>query len=157
MFNYFQQTELDLIQRLKLCWFIIKSKSFRPVIKFSNGVEMDLSNRIITLNNPTEIYCKESLTISSEKHLMLNSGQVAEERPGYKYAIWLNSPLNTEGLPYQLVQLVNNKGELVYKEATYDSNGHLIIPQGHLLFDDNVESECLTDEEYNNLKNKSES
>lgn len=146
MLSFYQQTELSLIQRLKLLWFVLKTKSYKPIIKFSNGVEIDLTNNKIILNNPTEILCKENFTITSEKHLLLNSGQDLEERPGYHYSIWLNSPLNTKGQPFRLIEMTNQDGNVVYKEAIYDSNNQLIIPTGYVI-SNNEEVACYIGEE----------
>jgi len=75
-----------------------------PVIRFSNGVEFDLESNRVVLNEPTHIHAKETLRITTDKHLILNSGQiqVPGKPEGYPYGIWENTQLDDNGDPILL-------------------------------------------------------
>lgn len=89
--------------RIKLS-ISVMTGNWTPSIRFNNGVEFDLlSNRII-LNNPTTIHATENFYLTSDKHLIMQSGQsqVPGAPEGYVYSIAQNTELNEEGNPILL-------------------------------------------------------
>jgi hypothetical protein len=105
----------SLLVKIKLCMIIFSRNFYIPSIRFSNGVEIDFEKNRIILNDPTEIVCNDTLKLISKKHLILRSGQgQEEEREGYRYSIWLNSPEDDRGNPLKkpiekLLKNNNNK------------------------------------------------
>jgi len=75
-----------------------------PVIRFANGVEFDLESNRVILTEPTHIHARETLKITTDKHLILNSGQtqVPGKPEGYPYGIWENTQLDENGDPILL-------------------------------------------------------
>lgn len=95
-----KKSKLRLWDRIKLCFMIILNSKYKPKIRFDNNVEIDLSNNKIIFLKPLHIHCNENLTISSSKHIIIDSGKNKEsEREGYNYSIWLNSPKDDKGNP----------------------------------------------------------
>lgn len=92
---------LDLLQRIKLAWSLLRNDNWKPTIRFVNGVELDFASQRVILNKPTEILAKENFKITTRKHLILTSGrkQVPGEREGYTYGIWSNTDLDRDGQP----------------------------------------------------------
>lgn len=128
---YYKKEKLTFLSKIKLI-FSLLFKNFNPVIKFDNGVEFDLKNKKVILNNPLEIKSKENITITSEKHLILNSGKSPEHRPGYYYSIWENSSFDEYGNPIRLhMYFKNNIAYLLPIE--FDNNGNIIAPKGYSL------------------------
>lgn len=136
MVNYFIVRDskfLTFLTKLKLTFMLWFDNGWKPVVKFNNGVELDFQNKKIILREPLEIVSEENIKIKTAKHLMLESGQTPENnRYGYKYSIWFNSPSNENGEPIQLVKVLDQNNNIVLIEAKYDFAGNLIIPKGYL-------------------------
>ncbi len=97
------EKSLSLIEKLKLCLMILISKNFKPTIKFSNGVELDIKNNKIILTKPLHIHCMEDIKLTSDKNVIIESGKKNDpNRPGYNYSIWLNCPKDSNGNPLKL-------------------------------------------------------
>jgi hypothetical protein len=68
-----------------------KEASCPDIIQFANGVIIDVENRRIILPDDFALHTTGNLRLSADKHVIIKSGQGEEERPGYRYSIWLNS------------------------------------------------------------------
>lgn len=103
-FNIIKEKDtLSFIEKLKLCLMILTSKNFKPILRFNNGVEIDLKYNKIILTKPMHLHCTEDITISSEKNIIIDSGKKDDpNRPGYKYSIWLNCNKDSNGNPLKI-------------------------------------------------------
>lgn len=91
---------LSFIEKILLCLLVLTSKSFKPVLRFDDGTEIDFRSNKIILRNTLNIHCKEDIKISSEKNIIIDSGKKYDpERSGYRYSIWLNCPKDEKGNP----------------------------------------------------------
>lgn len=124
---------LGFWSRIKMAWRVLRSPEPAPVIKFQNGVEFDLKNNRVILNNPVQIYSKETILIKSDKHVAIESGKAIDPRTGGKYSIWLNNPLGEDLVPDLLVHVYDQYGNAYDLPAEYDTRGNLIAPEGYSL------------------------
>lgn len=94
--------------RFKLIVAMLR-EDWKPVVRFRNGVELDFSTNSVILNQPTAIHARDNLTITSDKHLMMNSGrrQVEGREPGYVYGFWANTDLDRNGDPILDIPMVD--------------------------------------------------
>lgn len=82
-----------------LAHFFAPLSDLRPVFRL-NGVEIDLNRRLVVVSEPFNLHCTENLKLSSNKHVLLESGQGTEHRrPNYLYSVWINSPTDQYGDP----------------------------------------------------------
>lgn len=89
-----------ILNKIKLCLMILFSEKYKPTIKINNEIEIDFSANKIVFSKPLHIHCKEDITLSSEKNIIINSGRSEDpRRPGYTYGIWLNCPVDENNLP----------------------------------------------------------
>ena len=56
---------------------------------------LDLTNRRIIIPGEFNFHATGNLTLSSDQHVIIKSGQTAEYRAGYVHGIWLN-PIQDE-------------------------------------------------------------
>lgn len=83
---------------------ILFSEKYKPTLKINNEIEIDFSANKIIFSKPLHIHCKEDITLSSEKNIVINSGRSEDpRRPGYTYGIWLNCPVDENNLPLKRI------------------------------------------------------
>jgi len=100
MINVIQKSViLSFFERLTWSIKAFNATKFGTLVKLSNGVMIDLDKKKVIIPSDFELHVEGNLTLSSNKHVMIKSGQTEEERPGYLYSIWLNSDLDEYGLP----------------------------------------------------------
>jgi hypothetical protein len=63
------------------------------------GVVFDIENKRIIITGDFSLHTEGNLRLSSDKHVIIKSGQSEEERTGYVHGIWLNSIEDSEGKP----------------------------------------------------------
>lgn len=68
-------------------------------IQLGNGVILDLDNQKIIIPGDFALHTEGNLRLSSDKHVIIKSGQTEEPRPGYIHGIWLNSEEDQFGQP----------------------------------------------------------
>lgn len=132
MMNFVQHTRVGFLQRLRLAALaFINAPKFGDVIQIGNsGVTLDLRKNKIVLTQETHIHCTENFTISSDKHLMLDSGRNIEgDREGYMNGVWINTDKDHLGRPIQYVTAYDKSGNVVYVELKV-RDGKLWLPDG---------------------------
>ncbi len=70
-----------------------------PIIKLENGILIDLANKHIVIPGEFSLHSQGNFRLSSDQHIIINSGQGYEGREDYRYSIWLNSSLDECGRP----------------------------------------------------------
>lgn len=68
-------------------------------IEIGNGVILDLSNNRLVIPGDFEFHAEGNLRLTSDRHIILKSGQDADRREGYTHSIWLNSEEDENGDP----------------------------------------------------------
>jgi hypothetical protein len=86
-------------QRCYLMYLAFKSKDLTPCIKMKNGIIVDLDNQRLIIPGDFNLHTTGNLRLTSDKHIIIKSGRVPEERPGYVYGIWFNSDEDSDGKP----------------------------------------------------------
>lgn len=103
-------------------------------IVIADSLRIDLTNNTIEFLKPFEIISKHTITIKSDKHVILStSGTPEPERTGYNYSVWLNPELNENNQPVKSEIFFDSNGYMVVMEAKYDEYGSLIVPEGYRL------------------------
>ena len=101
--NYLTTTRISwldrLIQRFHWAMLAFKAPAYDPHIRLKNGVLVDLVNRRIVIPGDFNIHTEGNLKLSADKHVLITSGQDAEERPGYVHGIWFNAAEDQFGRP----------------------------------------------------------
>ena len=104
------------------------------LLHVSDLLTVDVENGVIEIHKPITIRSCENIKIYSDKHVMINtSGTPEDSRPGYDYAIWMNSMIDSNGDPLKSEFFIDNNENLILMEAKYDEEGNLIIPDGYRL------------------------
>lgn len=87
-----------ILRRLESIWnLLIREK---PRISLEDGSVIDFEKGEIVINGDLTLNVKGNLYIKADKHIIINSGREKEkEREGYIYSIWLNSDIDSNGLP----------------------------------------------------------
>lgn len=101
------------------------------ILKINDGVEINLITGKITFTRPTQFHCQENFVISSDKHVIIQSGQhQVPDKPGMTYGVWMNPETDFHNQPILMVQYRNTQtGEIVIRPQAYD-NGRAITPEG---------------------------
>lgn len=133
--GYEDSINIKFIDKIKLAFKLFSNNNWKPKIRFSNGVEIDLDKKEVVLNEPTKLHCKENFELSTEKHLLLSTSQEnEEERTGYKYSVWFNPVLDDKRRPIRYsLYFDENTDEPVIIETHFDKNGNIIAPKGYKL------------------------
>lgn len=89
----------SLLQRLSICYDLLLTRKYSPVIKTANDVLIDLEKRKIIISGDFHMHCTGDLRLSSDKHILLNSGEGYDSTVGERWGIWLNSDTDSRGKP----------------------------------------------------------
>jgi hypothetical protein len=130
--NYFVNTSIKHIPSFK-------EKIFNKILKmiFGKNFQFEYLNGKLVINTPLSIHCTNTISLSSDKHIILSSGRTIEQdRPGYNYGVWLNPDLDKLGRPLQTMVLTNEYGQNWNWTIEFDSNGNIILPSGWFLTTD---------------------
>lgn len=111
----------------------IKERLINKLLKmfFGDDFNFQYSNGKLVINTPLSIHCTNTISLSSDQHIILSSGRKPEfDRPGYTYGVWLNPDLDRLGRPLQTLKLVNDNGQNWNWSVEFDQEGNLILPSG---------------------------
>jgi hypothetical protein len=79
--------------------YIAFTSDLTPCIKMKNGIIVDLDNQRLIIPGDFNLHTTGNLKFSADKHIIIKSGQIPEERPGYVYGVWINSEEDSYGNP----------------------------------------------------------
>src|SRR5690606_16189146 len=79
---------------------------YPPQISLGNGTLLNLENGAIVVSGDLTIHATGSIKFKADQHLVLQSGQTPEERPGYLHSIWLNPEYDSEGRPVEQADIL---------------------------------------------------
>lgn len=79
-------------------------------IQMGNAV-FDLERGVMIVPGDFTIHSTGNLKLKADQHIVIESGQNPEERPGYLNSIWLNPSYDDEGRPVQEPDVI--EGEVV--------------------------------------------
>lgn len=117
--------------RFRLAVLAFKQASnLTPVITLKNGTKVDLESKQIIFEGDTNLHCTGNLTISADKHLMLDTSKLPEEREGYVYSVWFNSDKDNSNRPIRYVEVQNIEHGNIIRIPYRLVNGKLDIPEG---------------------------
>ena len=95
----YQSTWINRIwQRFYLAYSAFTS-DLSPYIRLKNGSIVDLNNQRLIILGDFTLHTTGNLKLTSDKHIILKSGRLPEERAGYTYSIWFNSEEDQFGNP----------------------------------------------------------
>ena len=98
--NYIQVKIQEFTWRCKLAMLaFVQAPSLEPIVKLKDGSYIDLSKKKIVLTGDIHIHCEGNLKLSSDKHILIESGRTKEERNGYLHSIWFNAKEDEQGRP----------------------------------------------------------
>lgn len=98
-FAYATPGWLGLFQRVRLALGILLGwRVLRPVLKFPNGTELDLSAGVVRVRGRLVLHADGDLILESERHVLVRSGVGgARTGDGRRYAVWLNPEIDENG------------------------------------------------------------
>lgn len=82
------------------------------------------------INGELDVHARGNIRLTSDQHIILTSGNTKEDRPGYRYSIWLNPELDNHRRPLQKLTLVNYQGREWDWEIEFSQDGRVMIPKG---------------------------
>lgn len=85
--------------------------------------------REIILEGDFSFHTRGNLTLRSDQHVMIFSGQGEEVRQGYRHGIWLNPLVDPIGRPLQTLTLIRDGHEWEWT-MEFDHRGNVILPDG---------------------------
>lgn len=88
----------SLLQKIMMCWEFLTHET-KPVLKLDNGLLVDIENKRIVIPTDFHIHTEGTLRISSDKHVVINSGDGYDPNIGTRWGIWLNSDVGNDGEP----------------------------------------------------------
>lgn len=95
-----------LLRRISWSIKAFKAPSKQPVLHLGNGVMLNLEHGVVVIDGDFDVCATGNLRLRAEKHLILESGQNQEERPGYLHSIWLNPVYDDAGRPSEDPEIV---------------------------------------------------
>lgn len=87
-----------LLQKLRMCFDFLIHKT-QPVIQLENGLLVDIENKRLVIPTDFHIHTEGTLRLSSDKHILINSGDGFDPILGTRWGIWLNSDVDNNGEP----------------------------------------------------------
>lgn len=86
-------------QRLKLAAQVFRAPVLKPVVELQNGMKLDLQTGQLIIPGEFNIHATGTLRLTSDEHVIIQSSRQPEDRPGYRYSVWLNPDLDDMGRP----------------------------------------------------------
>jgi hypothetical protein len=80
------------------CWEFLTRKT-HAVLKLDNGLLVDVTNRRIIIPSDFHLHTQGTLRISSDQHVLINSGEGYDLYSGRRWGIWLNTEVDNNGEP----------------------------------------------------------
>lgn len=91
----------NITKRFKKAYLALLDANPTHKIDLGQGfeIEIDLEKKLIILPEGFHIHSKGDLSLTADKHLLLESGKDEEERKGYVHGIWFNADVDEQGRP----------------------------------------------------------
>lgn len=122
----------------------LKERLINKLLKmvFGKDFQFEYSKGKIVINTPLSIHCTNTISLSSDQHIILSSGKKPDPtRPGYNFGVWLNPDLDRMGRPLQTLNIKNDHGQAWNWTVEFDQEGNLILPAGWFIPKDEHEHE----------------
>lgn len=111
--NIKPKLQASLFDRLRWAVRAFMAPSTTPQIMIGDAV-LDLEQGILSVPGDFTIHTTGDLKFKSDQHVVIESGQSHEERPGYLHSIWLNPEYDDQGRPVQTPEVL--EGEITDAE-----------------------------------------
>lgn len=104
----------ELFERCKRAVVAFRTPYEVTTVRFDNGLVLDLANKCIVVPGDLTIHATGDFTLSSDKHVIIQSGCDPEEREGYVHSVWLNPSFDEQGRP------IKEEDDILIEEHNHD-------------------------------------